>query len=577
MSDNGQKLLTLVVTGRNDTYYGNFIYRISTCINFLAYNLAKLDKLDDLEVMVTDWGSDVPLSRALTLTAEGARLARFVYVPREITRRKRPDGDFYPSCAINTSIRRGQGKYLMIFDADSLFPLYSVKGVIDLLEGRLSLPLDVEKAFFFFSRHQVPWELVQREPSIAEWERYLALNIGLLPRDQGPSGLGGRGAGQLMHRSIWHECRGYNESLIGQGWIDVEYTLRVTQRYPWMDLSGIGVALFHMKHWRGSIQGLWPNAVQNPTVVSPAPCANDEDWGLGEEKLEAVTLQAEAKAHPVAPFQGMLTKSGKTAKEFSEEMRHRDVARHVRRYLHAPARSTAEWEVLCALAWFSLSYYPARFIDTFARMVNPACIVGAANPGVEFYGIDTWKGVQWPREALTPEHVTMILGEVGYEGYTRFVSGDAETALERLKGSFSGECLFDLLLLRDNLIEIGTGSLEALLSLLAPGGMAVISMGSRDRLRVLLDGLKPLRKDLALITGHSGKTAFCLSLGEEQNRGEILKVVFGTPKKPLVARQVKRGIRTLARGLRKPQKALDYLKRACRSIIAPSGEKEKTP
>lgn len=41
------KLLSVVVTGRNDNYMGNFKYRITTCLNYLARNLKELGCLND--------------------------------------------------------------------------------------------------------------------------------------------------------------------------------------------------------------------------------------------------------------------------------------------------------------------------------------------------------------------------------------------------------------------------------------------------------------------------------------------------------------------------------------------------
>ena len=49
------KLLTVAVTGRNDDYMGNFKYRLTTCLNYLARNLRDLGRLDEVEVLVTDW------------------------------------------------------------------------------------------------------------------------------------------------------------------------------------------------------------------------------------------------------------------------------------------------------------------------------------------------------------------------------------------------------------------------------------------------------------------------------------------------------------------------------------------
>jgi len=289
------KLLSMVVMGRNDDYMGNFKYRLTTCINYAARNLKKLGRLDDVEFMVTDWNSDVPLSKVLPLSSEAAQITRFIYVPPETAKTvQRPDQVFFPYCAVNVSVRRAQGKFIMGFDADSLIPCHSLRALFDVLDDKSEVPFDLESTFFVFSRFQLPWEIVQREPSLEEWDRYLIITGSQLPRDAGLPGLGIACAALMMHRSLWDACRGCNEQFLVQGWGDAELTLRLSQRYPWVDLLGVGVSLFHMEHWTRN-KRVAGEQEHNPSTVSPVFAVNDANWGLGNYELEIQTAAGSTK------------------------------------------------------------------------------------------------------------------------------------------------------------------------------------------------------------------------------------------------------------------------------------------
>jgi len=360
------KLLSVVITGRNDDYMGNFKYRITTCLNYLARNVKVLGRLDDIEVLVTDWGSDIPLAKVLPLLPEAGRICRFIYVNPTIARTVRPDGDFCPSWAINASLRRGKGRFLMLFDADSLFPQYSLQALLDLLDGKLTVPFDLDRMLFFFCRYDVPWEVVQSEPTLEEWDRYLFLNAGSLPRAKEWPGLGVAGSGQMMHRTIWDGCRGYNQQLVGQAWIDAEYTLRVTQCYPWMDLSSMGVSLFHMMHWPHNRRGTWPNAVINPHIVSPTMQVNDENWGLANYELDIQRAENIIKSPRTTKSSGRDGKFepwNKAREELVVELTSQLVREHVQTSIHSWSADQAEWESVCALSWYSLYHYPRVYLE----------------------------------------------------------------------------------------------------------------------------------------------------------------------------------------------------------------------
>lgn len=562
------KLLSVVVTGRNDDYMGNFKYRITTCLNYLARGLKDLGHLGDVEILVTDWNSEVPLAKVLPLSPEARRISHFVYVPPNVARTLQNPGEvFYPTCAMNTSLRRAEGEFLMMFDADSLIPCHSLRALLELLEGELTIPLRLKDTFFFCSRHLLPWEIVQRGLSLEDWDRYFLLNAGQLPSDPGLSGLGIAGAAQMMHRDIWHACRGYNEQLRIQGWLDAELTLRVTQRYPWIDLSSLGISLFHMEHWPRNrrIPGV---QAHNPHSVSPTFEVNDEYWGLGDYALDIQRAEAiveSAKASKASVVDGKGEACNKTRAQIGMELIGPLVRRHVQMVIPGRSFDLAEWEILCILSWYSLCYFPRSYMEFGISTGRAAAVVGAACPGVEIYGIDPFFPGSSGKETFAPDYVARILQNLGYRGYMRFVAGNPRTALGRLRMFSEGPVSFDLVLVRCEMFESdAVQQLRDLILHLTPGGMIVLQDASVDSFGRVWGELRAGSAYLSYLQCKSQRTGLILKsalLDDEvsatSDTAEEFRMDIGKPPGASLACQ----FRCACHALTNPRKYLEYTKR----------------
>jgi hypothetical protein len=571
------KLLSVVVVGRNDEYLGNFKYCISTCLNYLARGLKDLGRLDDVEILVTDWGSDVPLAKVLPLSPEAGHICSFVYVPPAITFTVRPDGGFCDSWAVNAALRRGKGKFLMLSIADCLFPRHSLQALLDLLDGKVDVFSDVNSILFLLPRYQVPWEIVRREPTLEEWDRYLLLTAGSLPHDQGLPGLGIATAGQMMHRSIWHECYGHNEQLVGAAWTDAELTLRITQCYPWMDLSNIGVSVFHMAHWPHNRPMTWPNAVINPHVVSSTFAANDENWGLGNYELDVKTAEnivGSSRTNGSLETVGPVKRWSQTQRELLDELTSSSIREHVQKTVESTDIDTVEWESLCVLSWYSLHRFPRTYLEFGIQDTHAAIVVGAACPGVEIYGIGSWQASDRSGPVGPPDYVTGMLRHVGYQGYTRLVTGEPCTAFRRLRDSFVGCLSLDLALVRGDMFGADLiQQLSDLIQHLSPGGMLVFTCGSAVDFERVWREMRAKFTQFTHLRCKTGKTGLILAAslqnhalgasldGDQENR---LGVDFGKPPRPSFARQLVR----VRRALRNPRGYPEYAKRICRFLLS---------
>ncbi|MBI5180530.1 MAG: hypothetical protein HZA05_03900 [Nitrospirae bacterium] len=451
------KLLSIATFGRNDNYMGNFNYRLTTSLNYLAHNLKKIGRLDDVEIIVTDWGSEIPLSKVLSLSAEAGSICKFVYVPPVIARDIRHEG-IDGSTATNVGLRRGEGEFLIVFPGDTLVPRYSLQTLLNLIDGRLPMPFDLQKMYYFVGRYQLPWEVVQREPDIEEWDQYLLFNTANLLHDMGLSGLGMWGAALMLPREILHACRGCDEKLKGWGWSDADIMLRISQYYPWIDIFNIGVFFYHMEHYRQRTE--IPEKLKNPEIVNVMLAVNDENWGLGGHDLEIQKSENICKDSK----DEKKTKSGRltglqieTIKEILSEITDPTVRDHVKttfEKIGVDRLNTVygdDWEYIDVLAWYSLKYYPLYYLEFGIQIPYAASIVASASPGVQIYGIDSWKQMHGLTKVLPPNIAAFQLQKVGYKGYTRYIGGDIHTALRRLHDSSAGGLSIDLALVRGEL------------------------------------------------------------------------------------------------------------------------------
>ena len=578
------KLLSVVVTGRNDNYMGNFKYRIITCLNYLACNLRDIERLDDVEVLVTDWGSDVPLAKVLPLSPEAGRICRFVYVHPTITRAVQPDGSFCQACAVNVSLRRGKGEFLALLDTDGLFPRHSLQVLLDLLDGKLAVPFDINRMFFLLPRYKVPWEVMQREPTLEEWDRYLLLNAGSLPRAQELSGLGMASSGQMMHRSLWHACRGYDQQLRYWGWSDAELTLRVTQYYPWVDLSSLGVSLFHMEHWPRNrpVSGVQRH---NPHYVSPTFEVNDENWGLANYKMDIQTAENIVESFRTTKSSGIVSQTepgNKTRRELVAELTNHVVRKHAQTVIQSWRVNSAEWESLCALSWYSLYYYPRAYLEFGIQNAQAAAVVSAACPGVEIYGIDSWQASNNRCSVPPPDYVASMLRRVGYRGYMRFVSGDACTAFRRLQDSSVGPLLLDFALVRGDMFGADvTQQLKNLVPHMAPGGMVVFTCASTDSFQRVWSEMQARFAQFTYLRCKTGRTGLILAASLQNDdlsapsdaKNDL--VDFGKPPRFVgLMRQFRSIFCRIYRALNNPTRYPEYAKRIYRLALPPSRRAE---
>jgi len=480
------KLLSICMFGRDDDYMLDFRYRITTTINHLARSIKNLGQEDKVEILVTDWGSHAPMAHTLALSPEAAEVCRFIYVPPEVIRATQEGrDDFHTSRAPNAAIRRACGKYIMVYPADTLIQQHSLEQLIRLLDGKIHLPIEVERAFFLLPRIDVPWQFLERRPNLDEWDRYLLLIAKNTPIEPTKWFARFGGAGALMiHRRLWHELRGLDESLIGWGWNDVDLGMRASQNYPWLSLSTLGIFLYHMEHPRtGRRQSAFTKT--NPERFNAAFHMNNKDWGLGGYELEIQAPQIRCVSelaacrsgqHEPKSIESWPQSFGEIVSELTNRLLIKSMRRMVMSYLgRGWMLDREELNALFFLSWYSRNHYPRRYLE-FSSVSSGAVAVAAACPSVEIYKVGHWEGIQ-PDDS--PTSLIEMLDTFQFRGYVRFVNGDVNTSIQRLKDSFIGHFGFDLMLVGSKVVDdVADDQVCSLISYLFPGGALILSYPS---------------------------------------------------------------------------------------------------
>ena len=302
-----RRTLSLILCSRNDAYMGNARWRLETTLNYVAERVAALGRGDDVEVLVTDWGSDVPLRDVVALEPASAQIVSFVTVPPALARERQQDSPFPEVLALNAAARRARGNYIGRIDQDTLVGERFLRWFFEAPNVAL------ETALLFANRRSIPFRFTAGSPSLRNVTRFVRLFGAALPvwRENEATGhvFWTSYVGiWLAHRNLWHECGGYDERLIYYNWMETDMICRLRQKYRMVDLGELtDHDFYHLEHfhpraaWVDRQHDKWNPIVDlatPPTVIRP----NSEAWGLHEYDLP---LQRGSSGAGVAPPAGL--------------------------------------------------------------------------------------------------------------------------------------------------------------------------------------------------------------------------------------------------------------------------------
>jgi hypothetical protein len=246
-----EKLLTLILCSRNDEYMGNSRWRLQTTLNYVAEQVAALGNLQSVEILVADWGSDVPLQEAILLTPAAEQIVSFVYVPPAIACPLQKDSQFPEVLALNAAARRAKGEYIGRIDQDTLVGRRFFEVFFDLHAGKRRLDVALDTALLYANRRAIPYWFAVRCPGlphVASFVHRFGCFLGvtrLRNREYWTYYVGI----WLIHRRLWIECGGYDERYIYYNWMEVEMISRLLKKYTLVNLGEItDNDFYHLEH-----------------------------------------------------------------------------------------------------------------------------------------------------------------------------------------------------------------------------------------------------------------------------------------------------------------------------------------
>ncbi len=379
-------LLSFVMTGRNDGFMGDFNWRLGTSINIMARAAARLGRLDDLEIIVSDWNSEIPLHKVVELVPEAKRITKFLPVPSEIAVPAQKDTLFPHSVVINAGIRRASGEFIAQTGSDVVFNTQCLDSLFNSLEGKYG-NISVRKAFLSGGRRHIPYGIVNRRLPITELENYLVRNSAYFPEERGGAGHAAPTNFMLMHRDMWTLSTGFDEKMIYWGFNDIDLALRITAQYEFIALESYGVNSLHMEHYpkpRDYTPGKTYQKLNPVDDLTPEFAPNPANWGLGDFDIPLMPCEGPepdiiSGVVEETPWYGPLENLGQELTRPEVQNAVRDVLAHFGNLPIPPSEHPA----LITLVWCLAARKPRSYVEIGFRLPHTVALVARHSPGTE--------------------------------------------------------------------------------------------------------------------------------------------------------------------------------------------------
>ena len=284
-------LISLILCSRNDSYMGNSRWRLETSINLALLNAKDAKFLDKLEIVVSDWGSEVPLFEVLNLVPEAKDRVKFVHVPPYIAAVEQKDSKFPEVIAINAAARRSSGEYIGRIDNDTVVGTDFFRNFEQLHKNNPTDELDLADSFLFVERKSVPYRISRLSLPRSLISFFIKMFSSFLKLESAtdwgkefwhsPVGV------MMFHRDIWMATQGYDESLIYWGWMEGDLALRLGQKHKVVEFSKfVGYNFYHLEHYSNLTEykdrngAATPRKKNEPKFEGLNYCENSNDWGL---------------------------------------------------------------------------------------------------------------------------------------------------------------------------------------------------------------------------------------------------------------------------------------------------------
>ena len=242
------KKLSIIITGRDDNYFNNYIFQTSYVLNntLEAIYENKLQKY--FEIIFIDWGSAKPLSDQFYVEKRFRKSIKFFHVPKNIANREIDyKRRINTSKAHNVGIRKSKSEFCLLSLSDQIYPSSVLINLFNLINGKLIDKKIFNKSYIYVPRKYLSYEYFKNYPSNRMSNRYFQnLNFSL-QKWKNPSFLvGGGWGGILAKKKIFENLEGLKEDYYiskneGQIAPDLEYHQRSLTKFDSIDASNFGI------------------------------------------------------------------------------------------------------------------------------------------------------------------------------------------------------------------------------------------------------------------------------------------------------------------------------------------------
>jgi hypothetical protein len=278
---------------------GNSRWRLETSINLTVLNAKEANFLNNLEIIVSDWGSDVPLSDALILIPETRGVVKFVHIPQKVAIVEQKDSKFPEVIALNTAARQATGEFIGRIDNDTIVGTDFFRNFLSLCNQNSSDSLDLDDSFLFVERRSVPFRISSKSLPLNQIKWFVQTFQNFLTVEtatdwgkefwHSPVGI------MMFNRDIWMAAQGYDESLIYWGWMEGDLALRLGQKHKIIEFSKyVGYHLYHLEHYSNLTEykdrngAATPRKKNQPKFNGLRYTVNSSSWGLDQLNLKLV-------------------------------------------------------------------------------------------------------------------------------------------------------------------------------------------------------------------------------------------------------------------------------------------------
>ena len=266
-------MISIIVPARNDSYGGDFLWRLSACLNC---NIINSWPCGDCEFIVVDWGSDIPLHEVVTLDEITSMFVKFIHVPKDVT------GDtFSQMAALNVGLRHAKGDVLVAMDADMILTPQAYR-VLNDFRGKVGVA----------ARRTFPMAQSLLKPNPHNLWKQIKGCFAQLPIDRLGHGYATPSGCVVGSREAWDELGGYDESQRGTwGWLDTDLTLRASQRWTLQDLTIDGFGSVHLEHMVSRDYSKGTPLPRATIDDDPQFHPNGDNWGMADQEFSMAYAQ----------------------------------------------------------------------------------------------------------------------------------------------------------------------------------------------------------------------------------------------------------------------------------------------